>query len=184
MEDNNESVSRNGHAIKHGAIVGIVIAMLTFVIYAIDVALLADWKVGIFFLVAILVAVVIFGIKFRNQDTGYISFGGAFIYSFIFLAVAGLVGSISNILLYEVIDPDLRKTLTEVSIENTISMMEGFGAPSASIDEQVAELQETLPGNFTALGVMKQYGWGLLIYAIISLITGLIIKKNEPIEDI
>ena len=95
-----------------------------------------------------------------------------------------MIGSISNILLYEVIDPDLAGLLVETSIENTARMMESFGAPSSQIDEALAQMETDLQQQFSALGVIKSYGWGLIIYAVLSLITGLIIRKNEPIEDI
>ena len=84
-EINKPEESLVAHAAKFGAIFGIVTSLLTFVIYAVDATMLADWKWAIFILAAILVVVCVFGIKYRNYIGGYISFGKGFQYSFIFL---------------------------------------------------------------------------------------------------
>ena len=107
MEENNEpEVGLPSHAIKFGAVLGIVTTLITYIMYAVGPEMLADWKIAIFLFIIILVAVCVFGIKYRNLIGGYIPFGKGFLYSFIFLVVAGLIGTIGSIVLYTVIDPE------------------------------------------------------------------------------
>ncbi len=183
MEENEENESLPLNALKAGLTIGLINIVITVLLYVVDSALFAKWWVGILILVLNLVLVIVFGIKYRNSIGGFIPFGKAFLHGYITLIAGALLGLIFNILLYNVIDPDLPGVITDASIEATGSMMQSMGAPSDSIDETLAELETTMPQRFSTIGLVKQYGWTLLISAVVALITGLIVKKNEPIGE-
>jgi len=101
-------------------------------------------------------------------------------YSYLTFIVAGFVSTIFNILLYTVIDPELLQIILEASLENTEQILRSFGAPDSAIDEAIEKIKVDIPAQLSAMGQVKFYGWALLIYLGLSLITGLIIRKNEP----
>jgi len=181
MENSQDQVpSPVQHAIRSGAIMSAISIVLTLLLYIIDYSLLADWKVGILMLLIFLGYVIYAGISFRKEAGGYLGYGKAFQHGFITLAVGGIIGIIFNIVLYNVIDTELPQKITDVAIENTEAMMENFGAPPDKVEEQLDKMRTDMPNNYTVVGQLKTYLWALLIYAIISALTALIVRRSPP----
>jgi TM2 domain-containing membrane protein YozV len=179
MEQNTTSTLVN-HGARWGAILAGVTIVLVMLLYAIDYTMMAGFT---FIIIATLLGigmVIYAGINYRNQVGGYLSFGKAYLHGLLVFAVAGLISTAFNFLLYFVIDPELANNMTEAIISNTERNMENWGAPPDSIDQTIEKMREDMPQNFTSLGFIKGYFTGLIWYIILSLITGLIVKKNQP----
>jgi hypothetical protein len=183
MEENVQHPSLVSHAVRSGVIVGGITVILTLLIYLIDPALMVSMWMFLF-LILITVLVVIFGIQYRNQTTGYMTFGNAFKHGLYTLIVAGLVGLLFNLLLHQVIDPELKDYLTDVTTENTLSMARGFGAEDAAIDQMEADTRERAASSYTVMGQITGFGISLIIYLVLALITGAIVKKKNPEDEI
>jgi hypothetical protein len=180
MEENTTTPTLVNHGAKWGAILGGVTIVLVMLLYAIDYTMMAGFT---FIIIATLLGigmVIYAGINYRNQIGGYIPFGKAYLHGLLVFAVAGLISTAFSFLLYFVIDPDLAGNMTEAIISNTEKTMENWGAPPDAIEEQLEKMREDMPKNFTAIGLVKGYFTGLIWYIILSLITGLIVKKNQP----
>ncbi len=173
-------VSLFQHAFRWGAIVGGVSIAITIVLYVIDYALLADWKM-LLLLVLFLGLVIYAGINYRNQAEEF-PYGKAFQHAFLVFAVSGIISTIFMILLYTVIDPELPSKLTEVSIENARQMMENFSLPEDKIDEAVEDAKKRSVDQFSAVGLITSFGFGLIFYAVLSLIGAIFTKKSQPAE--
>ncbi|WP_420318032.1 DUF4199 domain-containing protein [Ekhidna sp.] len=169
----------NNHAIKSGLIVGVIGIVLTLLIYIVNASLLVSMWMFLFLLVFI-VLVCYFGIQHRNEIGGYMSFGKAWVYSMQVFIAAGILSTIFNILLYNVIDPELPQLLADQSVENAESMMRNFGMPEDQMDEALEKTRVDTLDRLSVSGTLIGFLWGLIIYAIFSLITGAIIKKKEP----
>jgi hypothetical protein len=170
------------NAVKHGLIIGAITIILTILAYATSLSFMGSFKfLGSVFLVYI-GYVIYAGISYRNSIGRYISYGKAFQHGFIVLAIGGLVNFIFGIVLYDVIDPDLSTNLSEAIIANTEDTMRNFGAPENTIDETLAQMRKDLPEGFTMVGRIKNFGTGLIWYAVIVLLTSLVVRKNEPVE--
>jgi len=179
MEENTTSTLVN-HGARWGAILAGVTIVLVMLLYAIDYTMMAGFT---FIIIATLLGigmVIYAGINYRNQVGGYLTFGKAYLHGLLVFVVAGLISTAFNFLLYFVIDPDLANNMTEAIISNTEKTMENWGAPPDSIDQTIEKMREDMPQNFTAFGFIKGYFTGLIWYIILSLITGLIVKKNQP----
>jgi hypothetical protein len=96
--------------------------------------------------------------------------------------VAGLVTQTFTYLLFNVIDADLTELATNAALENTEAMMEKFNVPDEEIDKALQNTETQMANQYTLVGVIKAYLYGIIIYAIISLITGAIIKRKNPEE--
>jgi hypothetical protein len=168
------------HAMKMGAILGAITIVLTAVVYAVDYTIMVNMWFGLFILFLALGYVIYAGITYRKEVGGYLSYGKAFQHSYVTLLTSAIIGSIFSLLLYTVIDTDLPAKLTDVAVENAESMMVKFGAPQEQIDKSLDEMRADMPARFSAIGVLKQLGWGLIIYAVISAITSLFVRKNVP----
>jgi hypothetical protein len=179
MEEN-PTPSLVNHAAKWGGILAIASIFVVMVLYAVDYTLMAGFTF-ILLMLAVGVAFVIYaGINYRNSIGGYIPFGKAFLHGLLVFAIAGIISTGFNLLLYYVIDPELPENLTEAIITNTEETMANWGAPQESIDQAIDKMREDMPKNFTVGGLVKGYFTALIWYVILSLITGLIVKKNQP----
>ena len=172
------------HSLKWGLIIGSISIVLTCALYAVDYALLANWKTGIFIIVLFIGLAIYAGINYRKEIGGLLPYGKAFQHGFILMAISGLISTIFSIVLYTVIDPELPGKLTEVALENAQAMMEGFGMPEDQMDKAMEDARKSTENQFSAAGLGKAYGIGLIIYAVLASITAIFVRKNPPDEEI
>jgi hypothetical protein len=178
-----ETPSLFQHALKWGLIVGGISIALSIVAYAVDYAMLADWKFGIFVFALFIGLAIYAGINYRGEIGGFIPYGKAFQHGFFLMAISGLISTLFTIILYTVIDPELPAKLTEVTLENTQKMMENFGMPEDQMDQAMEDARKRTENQFSLSGLAMGYGIGLIVYAVLSLITAIFVKKNPP-EDV
>jgi Protein of unknown function (DUF4199) len=182
QESTTEQPSIFQHAIKWGVIMGGIGIALTILFYAVDYTMLADWKTGILIFLVLIGFTTFAGINYRTQAGGFLSYGEAFKHGFILMAISGIVSTLFMILMYTVIDTELPQKLMDATMEKTQAMMEGFGVPEDQMDKAMEDAKKRTEGQFSAFGAVKSYGFGLILYAIFSLITSIFVKKNQPVE--
>jgi len=168
------------HAAKFGGILAAISIVIVMLLYAVDYTIMAGFTFILVLLVVGIGFTIYAGINYRNSIGGYIPYGKAYLHGFLVLAISGLVSTLFNIVLYKVIDPDLAQNLTEAIITNTEATMANFGAPQESIDEAITKMRDEMPSNFTVTGLLWGYCKALIWYAILALITGLVVRKNQP----
>lgn len=178
-----EQTSPVSDGVKTGVIIGFINIVISVLLYVIDPTMMGSLGVSLGILVLNLVLLIVMGIKYRKSVGGYLSYGKAFTHGFVTLLVSGLIGVIFSILLFTVIDPDLPALIIENTIERTSEMMVKFGAPESSIDEAIAQMEKDMPPKFTAGGQLIQFAWSIIVFGIVALLSALIVKKNEPIEN-
>ena len=171
------------HALKFGLILGMVGAIITLLLYVIDPTLMVN--IWMLLLLLVFMGLVIYGgISYRNEIGGYIDFGPAYIHGFTVFVVMGIIGLVMNLLMYNVVDPSLGDTLTEASIEQTRGMMENFGASEDAIDEALEKVEVDTAASFTNFGLIKSFLISIIIYAVLALITALIVRRREKVSDV
>lgn len=170
----------NNNAIKSGLIIGVISIIVTLLMYLIDPTLLASMWAGLIIFVIIISLVAYFGIQNRNEEGGFMTFGSAWIYSMKVFVIAGIIGTIFRVLLFNAIDPELTEIVVDAAVENTEAMMQNFGAPEETMEQGIEDARVRTEESLTVMGNIKGFAWGLIFYALFSLITGAIIKKNEP----
>jgi hypothetical protein len=171
-------------AIKPGLTIGLVSLALTFIAYFIDSTLLGSAWFGLVAIVVFFVLIIYFGKQYRAELGGFMSFGTAFNFSFITILISGLVGLVGQILLFQVIDPSLAGVLADQAFETQMSMMAKFGQDPDTMDPALLEQMKTSTvDSFTLMGQLKTFGFGLIVYAIIALILGAILKKKDKSLD-
>ena len=172
------------NALRSGAIWGAIGVIIVLLLYVVDTTLMIKWWFGLIMLGLSIGYIIYAGISYRKDIGGYIDYGPAFVHGIVTLAIAGLIGSIFNLLLYTVIDPSLPETLTDAAVEQAMSMAEGFGASGAALDDAVERAREQTAGQFSAMGVIKGYFIALIFYAVLAAISGLIVRRREKVSDV
>jgi len=171
-------------AVKPGLIIGLVSLAATYLAYFIDSSLLGSAWFGLVALLITFALIIYFGRQYRSEIGGFMNFGTAFNYSFIVILISGVVSTIGMILLFQVIDPALPKVLSDLAFDNSMKMMASFGQnpdtlPPATLDE----IRKSTEASFTLGGQLKNFGFSLIIYAIIALILAAILKKRDKSLD-
>jgi hypothetical protein len=183
MENEEKAPSMYQHAAKFGMFLALISIALTVVVYSLDMSILATFKFLGLVLVVTLGFIIYAGINYRNTGDGFISYGNAFLYGIVLCAVAGLISTGFNILLYHVIDPELPVKLADAILLNTEDMMRSFGAAEAAIDETIDKMRDQqMEKQFSVGNLAIGYLKAFIGYAIINAITALIIRKNQPVE--
>ncbi|MBR9774246.1 MAG: DUF4199 domain-containing protein [Cytophagales bacterium] len=178
-----ENISPSKAALNFGLIIGLVMVTLTFIIYFINYTFLVAAWYGFAVFALFFGMVIYFGIQYRKDIGGFMTFGTAFQFAFVTLIVSGLITTFGNILLYQVINPELSEILVKVQLENMMDLLDNFGASDSLSSEQIKDMRVDMEDAFTIGGQVSSFGISLFIYAILSLILGAIIKKRDKSTD-
>jgi hypothetical protein len=174
----NEIIKKNG--VSFGIITGVVGALITTLIYAIDLKLFTAWWVGILsFSFYIIIGIVLLS-KTKKELKGIFSFKDAFTTYFISAVVGVLISVTFNIILFNFIDPSAKESIKELTIKYAVEMMQKFGTPSSAINEAVKKLQEN--DQFSIIELLKGSVFTIVFYALIGLLLGLIFKSKPTQE--
>lgn len=169
-------------AIKAGVITGLILVVITFLLYFINYELLATSWIGFLTFAIYCGLVIFFGIAYRKEVGGFMNFGNAFQFAFVSLIVILVITTLGNFLLFLVLDPGLGQRMADLTLENTMKMMDSFGAGEMPAD-QMDEMRNGMVEAYTPWGMIKGAGIALVIYAILALILAAIIKKKDKSLD-
>lgn len=174
----NETIKKNG--ITYGIAAGVVGALITAAIYAIDLNLFVKWWIGIATIGIYITIGIILLSKTKKELKGVFSFKEAFTTYFISGIVAALISVGFNILLFNVIDPSAKDTLNEIVIKSTAETLEKFGTPAAAINETVTKMQESNP--YSTIELLKGLIFSVAGTAFFGLLLALIFKSKSTQE--
>lgn len=174
----NEIIKKNG--ITYGIVSGVVGALITAAIYAIDLNLFVKWWVGITIITIYIIIGIVLLSKTKKELKGVFSFKEAFTTYFISGVIATLISVGFNILLFNVIDPSAKDTLNEIFIKSTAETLQKFGTPAAAINEAVAKMQENNP--YSTFELLKGSIFSIAGTAFFGLILALIFKSKPSQE--
>lgn len=174
MEKSIKSISAN-----YGLYLGIILTLLTGVGYAVNLDLFTAVWFGLLFLLVIIVLGIISVAKAKKSLGGFISFKDAFTAYFITLVVGLLIGSITSILIFVVIDPEAAVELQEKIINSQVDRLESFNVPAEVIDETVEKMEAK--GNMYSVGnILTSLIWQIAGFSVVGLIIAAIMKKRNP----
>ncbi|SRX55736.1 DUF4199 domain-containing protein [Aequorivita sp. CIP111184] len=173
-----QPISIKKSAVNYGLILGVVLALMTTLMYVLNTELFTKWWIGILsFLIVIVVAIVSVA-KAKGILGGVMSFKEAFTVYFITVAIGSLISTLVGILIFNIIDPDLAAFLQERTLEMTAEFLQKLGTPQIEIDKQMAKMADQ--DNFAILSQLKNYVFGLAFMSVIGLLVALIFKTKNP----
>ena len=171
----NEIIKRNG--ITFGVLVGILSSLITASIYAIDLNFFVSWWVGVLSIMIYLVLGIVLLTKTKKELKGIFPFKEAFTTYFICAVIAILIGTAFNILLFNVIDPSAQDALKEITLKNTIAMMEKFNSPPAAINDVISKMKDSNP--FSTIELLKGSVSSIVFSSIFGLIMAAFFKSKS-----
>lgn len=174
----NEIIKKNG--ITYGIVAGVVGALVTATLYAIDLNLFAKWWIGVGTIIIYITIGIVLLAKTKKELKGVFSFKEAFTTYFISGVVATLISVGFSILLFNFIDPSAKDTLNDIVIKSTAETLQKFGTPEAAINEAVKKMQETNP--YSTVEQLKGLIFSIAGTAFFGLLLALIFKSKASQE--
>ncbi len=174
MEKTIKSIATN-----YGLYLGATLALITVIVYAVDLKLFVDTLFGISIYIIVIVFGIIAVIKSKQLFNGYLSFKETFTSYFLTVLIGLVISSLVSFLLFNFIDVEAANVLKEQSIEKIIKILEGFNTPNEIIAETVDKIEGE---NLFSIGNVLQsliinY---LLPITVIGLIVAAFMKKTNP----
>jgi len=178
MEEKNVTIK--SIATNYGTYLGGLLAILTVLVYAVNLDLMTNMWYGIF----ILLAIVVFGIisvkKSKEISEGYLTFKQSFTAYFLTVLIGLVISTVVSYIIFNIVDPEAANILKEKTIETTISFMEGFGAPAEAIAETVDKLEQD--NQFSIGNIATSLAVQMVMFSVVGLIVAAIMKKNPETE--
>lgn len=175
----NEIIKQNG--IKFGIIGGLINIAIVLGIYLTDYKLFASSGIGLISLIASVAISISLFIVTKKQLNGQLSFKEGFTTYFIYTINSIAIATLFQILLYNVIDPELKAKVTEIVIEKTAEMMKSIGGSNEILKDTIKKLKEE--DSFSVGNQIFGAVWTLALSCIWGLILAAIFKSktnNSP----
>ncbi|TCK68914.1 uncharacterized protein DUF4199 [Winogradskyella wandonensis] len=171
--------SLKSSSINYGLYLGLILASLTIIGYAVSLELFTKWWFGISMLIIVIVFGIISSMNAKKALGGFISFKEAFTAYFITILVGILLSALVSIIIFNFIDPESAVVLQDMIIENQLDMMQRFGAPQESIDAALEQMQAN--GSMYSIGnIVKSIAFQLIGFSIVGLIVALVVRRKDP----
>lgn len=173
MENNSSTLK--SHILQYGILLGGISVVFALMLFFLDMHYTQDSSVGIVSIVITIAVIVLGQYNFRKDNEGFLSFGEALKLGVGIALISSIIGVIYQVLLVTVIDPDTIPKMITIA-EN--QLYESNPEMSQEQIDQILEMQSKFisPEMMAAFGLIG----GLFIGFIISMITGLILKRNRP----
>jgi hypothetical protein len=166
--------------VKWGLFLGGVNVVYLLLLYIVDVSLLISFWNSAISLVLVVVFMVLGTREQRKLNDNALPYGEAVVTGIGIGVISSIVGVAFNAVLYNVIDPGLADTIKELTIENTASMMEKFGASDADIEKalegmEARDFKQDFRSLVTALLISSIFS------AVVALIVGAFVKRTPDL---
>lgn len=174
----NEIIKKNG--ILFGVITGILGALITTLIYVINLELFISMWVGLTSLLLYIIIGIVLLTKTKKELKGIFSFKDAFTTYFISAVIGILISVVFNIILFNLIDPAVKETLKELTIKYMTETMQRFNSPQSAINDAMTKLQENDP--YSVIELIKGTVFKIAFSALFGLLLALVFKSNTTQE--
>lgn len=165
----------------YGVVAGIVLSLITAVVYAIDYKLLLSFWVTSLSLSAFVIISIIMLMQTKKQTSNQLSFKDAFTTFFIYSLVSIIIIIAFKTLLYNVIDPTLTDNLLELTIKYLKDTSNQYGVSASTLNGMITNLRKTDP--FSISEQLKGGFINLFIACIFGLLMALIFKSKNTSQD-
>lgn len=156
---------------------GIVSALITATIYAVDINLFISGWLGISIIGVYIIISIILLIKTKKDLNGNFPFKEAFTTYFIAALIGIAISTLFNIILFNFIDPSVKETLKELTAKYTMEMLQKFNTPTAAINEAMKKLNENNP--YSIVELLKGSIYNIVFNSIFGLLMAAFFKSNS-----
>ena len=164
---------------QHGSMAALITVILSLVAYIIGVELLIGWQLGVAQAILIITTMIIVSRAIRSDEGGFISFWRIFAHIMISLLCILFASAFFNVLLFDVINPNLVDVVLDISLERAEDMMKGFGLEGDLLEETMKETEKEIRNGFTLSGMFKGVIFASIFWGLIALIVAATHYKTD-----
>ena len=173
MKDQN--LELKNHILQYGSILGGISVIFGLMLYSLDIHYQNDTNTTIVSLIITIGVIAFAQFNYRKDNEGFISLSQGIKIGLGMAAISGIINVLYFLVLSNVIDPEMMNKATEVGMNEFLDQN-----PEASEEliEQVKDMQESFTGPLISSSVIIIFS--LLTSLVVSLVTGLFLKRNRP----
>ncbi|WP_271425162.1 DUF4199 domain-containing protein [Aequorivita sinensis] len=171
----NQTASLKKIALNFGVLLALLSIVLQVISFVLDAHIDRPWWLTILQLI-ISVGVLVYGIKaFKNDNAGFLTIAQALKTGLAISLVAGIISVIFNYIFINYIDPDFIQKTLDFSREQMITDFPNMTQEQIENSLEISAKFMT-PTIMSAMGILATLFFGFII----SLVAGMILKKNPP----
>jgi len=163
---------------QHGGMAALISIILSLVAYIMGVEMLVGWQLGAAQSLLIIITMVVVSRAIRSDEDGFINFGRLLGHIMISVVCLLLASIIFNLVLFNIIDPDLINIVTEINMERVEDMMVSFGIDGDILKETLIEAEKEVRNGYKVGGAIKGLVYGSAVWGLIALIIAAIYKRS------
>lgn len=174
-----QAISPKKIMIDYGVLLGIISLLLGVLMYVTNNHVAPHWSLGVGGFVIFVVILVLGLKKFKESKGGFMSLGEALKIGIGIAIISALIGLVWQLVMTNILDPDYADKLMQVQREQIIESQPDI------TQEQLDSTMEIMSGfSNPALSAAFQILAGIFFGFIVSLIAGLIMKKENPYANV
>lgn len=115
-----------------------------------------------------------------GKERGFASFRALLGVSIMIILITSAVATLSSIVVFQALDPELGERLTEVGVQKAVEMQRSLGVDDEQIDEYLSEVEGSNLFSLRAHGITFLI-W-FLVYTLVAALIALILKRKSAVE--
>lgn len=164
---------------QHGALAALISFIISLLAYIIGVEMLVGWHIGVAQSLLIIITMIVVSRSIREDEGGIINFSRLFCHIMISVVCILLASLLFNLLLFNVIDPELIHLVVDITLERVEGMMKSFGVEGDLLQETLDETELEIRKGYTFMGTVRTLIFGSAFWSLIALIIAAIFKRNS-----
>ena len=164
---------------QHGGMAALISVILSLVAYILGVELLIGWQLGLAQSILIITMMIVVSRAIRADEGGFISYWRVVQHIMISLLCILFASALFNVVLFNVINPELVDVVLDISLDKVEEMMGTFGLEGDILKETLIETEKEIRNGYTLAGSLKGIIYASIFWGIIGLIVSATQYKTD-----
>lgn len=173
----NTTATSSNPGTNYGLISGLIISVITLVLYLGGLELFLSPTAYITYLVVITMAVLA-ALKYRRSNEGFMEFREALKITFTVFALSFLIQTLFTYVLFNFIDVQFSEAYSQEALDRSEQFLRKMGMSDAKIDEEMDKQRNV--NQFSILRMLTSYAVLCIVSFIFCLLISVIVKKSKP----
>ena len=168
-------LSTKKFAINNGLLLGLAGVVLGVIIYVLNMHLEQSWVSSVVGTIITIIILVYAFKQYKSANNGFMSIGQGLKLGMGIIVISTIISVIFNYVLMNIIEPDMLAQMQELQMEKMIET-------NPDMTQSQIDAAKEMSAKFSSPAIVAavQLAIGLIFGFIITLITALIMKKNDP----
>ena len=162
---------------QHGAIAALISIIINLLAYIIGVEMLVGWHIGVAQSLLVIITMIVVSRSIREDEGGIINFSRLFCHIMISVVCILFASLLFNLLLFNVIDPELINLVVDISLERVEEMMKSFGVEGDLLLETLDGTELEIRKGYTFMGTFRTLIFAAAFWGLIALVIAAFFKR-------